>query len=313
MIENIKQLWTEKYRPKTINDLVASPSTLNLLNKFKDEQSIPNLLLTGPAGIGKTSISKIIVNDILKCDYIYINASDENGIDTIRNKVIGFAQTASFTGSIKVVILDEGDGLTGDSQRALRNTMEEYSNVTRFILTANYKYKIIPALQSRCQSLSFNYDLKDVVRRCFDILKAENVFLHKDQKELFLNLIKTHFPDLRKVINEMQKYCINNELRIGASSQIEEFVIQLFNKIKSESINNCRKFVIENETVFSGDYHNLMKCLLECIYSSNINNKQILILTLTEHMYRCSFCIDQEINCFACIINLQQAINSSCS
>ena len=132
-------LWVEKYRPKTIDEMVLSGENRAYFNTLKDE--VPNLLFVGTPGIGKTTIAKIIVQDILKCQYLYINASDENGIDTIRSKVCGFSQTKSLDGSIKIVILDEADGITIDGQRALRNTMEEYSSFTRFILTANYKHR----------------------------------------------------------------------------------------------------------------------------------------------------------------------------
>ena len=142
MIEAINNIWTEKYRPKTLNDIVLSSETRDILNKFKEDKSIPNLLLVGPPGVGKTSIAKIIVNHILECDYLYINASDENGIDMIREKVKGFASSATFN-PIKVVILDESDFLTQPAQAALRNIIEEYSVNTRFILTCNYIERLI--------------------------------------------------------------------------------------------------------------------------------------------------------------------------
>jgi len=254
MIEAIHQIWTEKYRPKTLNDIVLSSETRDILNKFKEDKSIPNLLLVGPPGVGKTSIAKIIVNHILECDYLYINASDENGIDTIRNKVISFAQTKSLNGGIKVVICDEMDGLSGDAMRAMRNTMEEYSISTRFILTANYKHKIIPALQSRCQTLSFNYELKDAVVRCFNILQAENVTLTKEQKDPFLKLVKTYFPDLRKIVNELQKSSFNGCLAIKDVSNVDKFANQLFTQLQTKDIVSCRRYAIENEGEFYGDY-----------------------------------------------------------
>jgi DNA polymerase III delta prime subunit len=311
MIEAIHSIWTEKYRPKTLNDIVLSSETRDILNKFKEDKSIPNLLLVGPPGVGKTSIAKIIVNHILECDYLYINASDENGIDTIRNKVISFAQTKSLNGGIKVVICDEMDGLSGDAMRAMRNTMEEYSISTRFILTANYKHKIIPALQSRCQTLSFNYELKDAVVRCFNILQAENVTLTKEQKDPFLKLVKTYFPDLRKIVNELQKSSFNGCLAIKDVSNVDKFANQLFTQLQTKDIVSCRRYAIENEGEFYGDYHNLMKAILECIYNSKIVNKSEAIVTVAEHMYRCSFCVDQEINFFACLINVQKLIKTN--
>ena len=136
-------LWVEKYRPKTLGDIILSDDNLSIIEKYQTENEIPNLLFAGCQGVGKTTLAKILVNDVLECQYLYINASDENGIDTIRSKVTQFAQTRSLDGKIKVIILDECDGLSQDAQRALRNTMEEYAEITRFILTANYSHRII--------------------------------------------------------------------------------------------------------------------------------------------------------------------------
>ena len=159
----ISDIWCEKYRPSTLNEIVLDKNTKTYFNKVQEENNIPNVLFVGKPGIGKTSLAKIIVNSILKCQYLYINASDENGIDTIRTKVLNFAQTQSLFGNIKVIILDECDGLSIDAQKALRNSIEEYHDLTRFILTANYKHKIIPALQSRCQVFDINYDKNDYI------------------------------------------------------------------------------------------------------------------------------------------------------
>ena len=157
---NFNSLWVEKYRPKTLEDFICTEANKDIIASFKNKEEIPNLLFTGTPGLGKTTLAKIIVNDILGCQYLYINASDENGIDTIRTKVTSFAQTKSIDGKIKVIILDEADGLSIDAQRVLRNTMEEFARITRFILTANYKYRVIPALQSRCQSLELTPPLE---------------------------------------------------------------------------------------------------------------------------------------------------------
>ena len=173
---NFNNLWVEKYRPKSLSDIVLVEETRSIANSFKDKKEIPNLLLIGIQGIGKTSLAKIIVNDILGCQYLYINASDENGIDTIRNKVVSFSKTKSFDGGIKVIILDEVDGISLEAQKALRNTMEEYSSNTRFILTGNYKHKIIQALQSRCQELNLIPPLEGIAKRVLTILRSENIF-----------------------------------------------------------------------------------------------------------------------------------------
>jgi len=205
-------LWVEKYRPKTLNDLVLSESNRKYFESITDE--IPNLLFVGTPGLGKTTLARILVEDVLKCQYLYINASDENGIDTIRSKVVGFSQTRSLDGKVKIVILDESDGITLDGQRALRNTMEEYSNNTRFILTANYKHKIIPAIQSRTQFFDLNPPFDDVVKRIVDIVKQQGIKIEDDQKANFVNVIKQNYPDIRKIINAIQKASIKGVFNI---------------------------------------------------------------------------------------------------
>ncbi len=207
------KIWVEKYRPHKLDDLILDDKSLRVVKQFEDE--IPNLLFVGSPGTGKTTLARIIVNDILGCNFLYINASDESGIDVIRHNITNFAQTKSFDGGIKVVILDEADGLTPQAQAALRNTMETYAKYCRFILTANYKHKIIPALQSRCQSLDLKPVVDQAAKRCFNILRLENVKVSEEQKKKFVILVKKHFPDLRKTINEIQKSIVDGELCIG--------------------------------------------------------------------------------------------------
>ena len=201
---NFQNLWIEKYRPKVLGDIVLNSETRQIIDSFKLKSEIPNLLLIGIQGIGKTSLAKILVNDILNCQYLYINASDENGIDTIRNKVVGFAKTKSIDGNIKAIILDEVDGISLEAQKALRNTMEEFSSNTRFILTGNFKHKIIQALQSRCQELNMVPPIESIAKRVLQILKAENIKYSESHKKSLVNLIKKLYPDLRKIINELQ-------------------------------------------------------------------------------------------------------------
>ena len=205
-------LYVEKYRPQTLSDLVLSDGNRKYFESITDE--IPNLLFVGTPGLGKTTLARILVNNVLDCQYLYINASDENGIDTIRSKVVGFSQTKSLDGKHKVVILDEADGITIDGQRALRNTMEEYSSMTRFILTANYKHKIIPAIQSRTQFFDLAPPFDDVVKRVVDIVKEEGIKVEKDDKVNLVGLIKQGYPDIRKILNSIQKANINGKFTI---------------------------------------------------------------------------------------------------
>ena len=299
-------LYVEKYRPKTLSDLVLSNNNRKYFESITNE--IPNLLFVGTPGLGKTTLARILVNDILQCQYLYINASDENGIDTIRSKVVGFSQTKSLDGKHKVVILDEADGITLDGQRALRNTMEEYSGMTRFILTANYKHKIIPAIQSRTQFFDLMPPFDDVVKRVVEIVKQEGIKIETDQKPNFVNVIKQSYPDIRKVLNSIQKATISNIFTIDHSVDSKDIVIVIHKHIISKDSLKLRKYLIENENEFQGDYHNLMKQYLNYVYASSLddNKKRQYIVTISDHMYKDVFVLDKEINAFACWVNLEK-------
>lgn len=310
MINNSSKIWCEKYRPQTLDEIVLPSDTRKIVESFKHNKELTNhLLLVSAPGQGKTSLAKIIVKNILECDYLYINASDENGIDTIRTKVIGFAQTKSMDGNIKIVLLDESDALSGEGQRALRNVMEEYSSNTRFILTANYKHKIIPAIQSRCVSLNFNHSVQDLIKHCYGILRKEKITIEDDQKKAFVDLVKSNAPDFRKIINELQRYSTSGKLEITKHDAVDSFVAQVFEHVQKDVI-EARKFVIQNESVFQSDYHNLMKSLLQYLYDLNIDvaKKRESMLIITEYMYRHVFVADLEINFFACLINLNKTL-----
>jgi len=301
-------LWVEKYRPQNLESICLSDETREILESYKKAKDIPHLLFISTPGTGKTSVAKILVNDILKCDYLYINASDENGIDTIRHKIIGFAQTKSFDGGIKVVILDESDFLTESGARALRNTMEQYADNTRFILTANYKHKIIPALQSRCQTLNFDHSAKDIAKHCATILAKEKIVIPNDQIPLFQNLVKANTPDFRKTINELQKYSLSGTLNIKNSALPNEFLQEILSQLKESDVTDLRRYIISHESVFQSDYHNLLKSLLNEIYDKPLDSlkKKEAILIISEYMYRHSFVMDIEINAFACFVHLSK-------
>ena len=306
MIE-FDKIWVEKYRPNKLDDVILDEASLRVVSQFEDE--IPNLLFVGNPGTGKTTLARIIVNDILKCNYLYINASDESGIDTIRHNITNFAQTKSFDGKVKVVILDEADGLTGQAQAALRNTMESFAKYCRFILTANYKHKIIPALQSRCQSLDLKPVIDQAVKRCYNILKTEKVNISDEQKKKFVQLVKRFFPDLRKTINEIQKAVIDSELCISNTGTDNELLDKIYQGVVTDTI-KLRTYLIENEDRFQGDYDTLLGTFLDHIYLKQIDDmkKKEMIAIIADHLYKSAFVVDKEINAFACFISLEKCL-----
>ena len=300
--------WIEKYRPSELDTIILPANLKTKLDEFKNKGEIPNILFAGINGIGKTSCAKIIAKDILKCDYLYINASDETGIDTIRTKVISFAQTRSLNGGIKLIIFDEGDRLSHESQCSLRNVMEEYAKNTRFIITCNYKHKVIPALQSRCINFEINHSIESVITHCYSILSKENIIVPTEQKPLFIELCRNYFPDIRKIINELQSSSVTGTLDIQSKTASTKFTQAILQKIQDSS--DVRKYVIENEQLFQNDYHNLMKNLLQSVYVADLQTlkKRESVLVIAEHMYRHSFVIDPEINFYACTLNLQKVL-----
>jgi len=299
----ISDIWCEKYRPSTLDEIVLDKNTRTYFNKVQSEKNIPNVLFVGKPGIGKTSLAKIVVKDILKCQYLYINASDENGIDTIRTKVLNFAQTKSLFGQIKIIILDECDGLSIDAQKALRNSIEEYHDLTRFILTANYKHKIIPALQSRCQIFDINYDKNDYITKLISIVKSEKVKINKEQ---FTTIVNSCYPDFRKGINTLQKYFLSDGKDDNVFN-VKDFFDGLHELLTHKKYVLIRKHIIQNEGLFNNDYDELFKRLFDYMYTAeiDIDKKRDCLITVSKYFYQNSQCIDQEINFYSCILDLR--------
>jgi DNA polymerase III delta prime subunit len=307
---DFEHLWTEAFRPQTLNDIVLSKDDREFFQSLNTQQEIPHLLFAGVQGTGKTSLSRIIVNDILDCQYQYINASDENGIDTVRGKIIGFAKTKALDGKIKVVLLDEADSITLEGQKALRNVMEEYASNTRFIMTCNYLHKIIPPIQSRCQIVNLIPPVEGVLQRVVAILKQKNVTIPPDQKEVLLKHIKKHLPDLRRIINDIQKFSVTGTLKIKSEISTD-FVRGVFESIRNkEDICAIRKHIIENEKCFSNDYRHFLKEMFEIVYSSDLSPevKASCLLSISDSMYNDAIVVDKEINCFSALINLSHNI-----
>jgi replication factor C small subunit len=305
-------MWISKYRPMDFDTIVISKETRNILTKWKNDGEFPNLLLCSRPGMGKTSLAHIIAKEF-ECDKMYINASDEGNVDTIRNKVKDFAMTASFNGKMKIVILDEADGFSNiQSQKILRALMEEVADTCRFIITANYRHKIIEPIISRCVELDMTPPKKDIIMRCLAILKSEGVAAPKDQLHKLRELVEAFYPDVRSVIKTLQN-CVteNNVLSIGEFKAKDIFVSNLIDYIMNNNAVSTRKFIIENENEFNGDYN----ILLMSLYRFMINSEEIdyslraeWTIIIAEYLYRMTSAIDAEICMAACIAEMIKKI-----
>jgi replication factor C small subunit len=298
---NFRQVWTEKYRPQVIEDVILQDE---YKKQFFEMTEIPNnLLFIGTPGIGKTTIAKILAKKFSPNSYLYINASEQGNIDTVRNTISEFISVASLDGSQKIIILDEADGISLVAQQALRSIMEEYLDSTKFILTANYQNKLIEAIRSRCQEFVFSCTEKQVLHKIVNILKAEKIQVDKDQIPNLRVLVKTFYPDIRKTINELQKSCISGSF-IFRIEERNDFVIELKDSIKSSAnIFDIREKVVESTELFSNDYHFLMRKLYD-LYIEDKDPQAILLIS--EYMYRHSSVLDPEVNFTALIFSLKQ-------
>jgi replication factor C small subunit len=310
--EQLKNIWVEKYRPSKLADMVLSDTLRTFVEECKRKEEIPNILLVGNAGTGKTTLAKVIINEILDAQYLYINASEKNGIDEVRTSILTFAQTKSLDGKIKIIFLDEFDNFTDAGQRALRNVMEEYAGNTRFILTGNYLHRIIQPIQSRCQVFTdFTPPISEYGKRVALILRQEGVTVKPDQIDKVKEVIRYHYPDLRKIINYVQRSVINNVLVINDTINNEGFAQEILEKIvNKEDIMSLRKLVIENEQTFGNDYPKLLKDMFNAIYKSSLSEdkKRLALLQVSDNLYKSALVMDQEINFFSCLIALSQTV-----
>lgn len=305
-------LWTERYRPQTLKDLVLAPDVRTFFENAIKEREIPHLLFFGPPGTGKTTLAKILVKE-LDSVYRYVNASDERGIDSIREKIVPFAQTKSIDGKLKIIILDECDGMTADAQRALRNVIEEYCGNVRFILTANSKNKIIDPIKSRAIPFGVIPPIKDVNARIAHIIINENITVSDEQRPELKALIENNYPDMRKIIGLIQKHTKDNVLNIVQSTAIIEFAgVVLKMIIEQKDMSSVREYIIQNETEFNSDYLSLLKGLFEETYNNTTvkeSEKASALVTIGEAMYKHSFVMDFEINAFCCILQLKKLLS----
>jgi len=301
-----ERLLVEKYRPKKLEDCILPERLKTKFQSFLDKGDIPNLLLTGPPGIGKTTIAKILAEE-LKCDYIFVNASLHGNIDTLRNKIQDFASTMSLEGGSKFVILDEADYLTNASQPALRSFIEKFSKNCRFIFTCNFKERIIKPLHGRFHSVDFTLKKEEktktaikFIKRLQDICKKENIECSSDTLQ---GLVVKSFPDFRKILNEIQGLIVDGKIDEEAMVQFNEFnLTELMTALKKKDFNAMRKWVVNNlDSDFAMIVRKIYDALNDEIKSSDVPQA---ILILHDYLYKSSFVIDHEINLVACLTEL---------
>jgi DNA polymerase III delta prime subunit len=297
-------LWVEKYRPMDLSTYVGNEHLKEKVKAYLESEDVPHLLLFGKAGTGKTTLAKIVVNNI-DCDYMYINASDENKVDDVRNKIKTFASSVGFK-SLKVIILDECDYLTPNAQAALRNLMETFSKHCRFILTCNYVERIIDPIQSRCQSYKVvPPSKKEVAQQMVNILKEENCTFELDDIALIVN---AGYPDIRRVINSAQRQIVDGKLKIDTTSVIQNnYKLQLLEMLSNGSkLNDIRQLIADNSI---SDYSELYRLLYDEVDNYGNGKQAECIMNIAEAQYQDVHVVDKEINFMSLIIRLIRILN----
>lgn len=299
-------LWTEKYRPQTVEDCILPERLKVPFQEYVNQKQIPNLLLAGGAGVGKTTIAKAMCNEI-GADYMVINGSDESGIDVFRGKIKNFASSMSFGGGRKVIIIDEADYLNPNStQPALRNAIEEFASNCSFIFTCNFKNRIIEPLHSRCAVIEFGLKNGEKQKMAGAFFKRVQSILETEKVEyddkVIAELVKKHFPDFRRVINELQRYSQLGKIDVGVLAQIGDVSItQIIKHLKEKDFASVRKWAATTEIDSTTFFRKLYDNLYDIMKPSSI--PQIVII-LADYQYKQAFVADQEINLVACLTQI---------
>jgi DNA polymerase III delta prime subunit len=305
MIEKKHTIWVEKYRPKNIEEYLGIEENKSKFSKFIEDQDIPHLMFIGKPGSGKTSLAKILANNI-NCDYLLINATDERGMDVIREKIGGFASSSSFK-PLKMVILDEATHLLEASQVLLLNMIETYSLKTRFILTGNFIERLIPPLRSRCQEFDLEAPAKGKVAEHLDfILNQENVNYQIEDLKIIINRF---YPDLRKIINNCQKYTINNSLVLNKEFlDSENYCNDILKELKQPKVEfkKIRQIVANSEL---SEFTEVYKFLFSKVDDFSRGNEGEVILVLSEMNYQANFMTDKELNISAALYKIVEIIS----
>ena len=302
-------IWVEKYRPTTIDECILPKSIKKTFQDFVDRGEIPNMLLSGPPGIGKTTVAKALCNQ-LGADYYVINGSDEGRfLDTVRNSAKNFASTVSLTSDSKhkVIIIDEADNTTSDVQLLLRASIEEFSKNCRFIFTCNYKNKIIDPLHSRCSVVDFSVNKKDKPTIAAQFFARLNSILEEEKveadKKVLAELINKHFPDWRRVLNECQRYAVSGKIDSGILAAFSDVAVNdLIKNLKQKNFAEVRKWVVTN---MDNDTSVLLRRIYDSLYDSLVNSSiPAAVLIIAKYQFQIAFVADQEINLLAALTEI---------
>lgn len=303
MLEHL--LFTEKYRPKTIAECILPDRLKTPFQEYVNQNNIPNLLLSGGAGVGKTTVAKAMCEEI-GCDYMIINGSDENGVDVVRYKITNYASSMSLSGGRKVIIIDEADYLSPNAQAAFRNAIEEFAANCSFIFTCNYKNKLIDPLHSRCAVVDFTLKNNEKTQMAGQFFKRIQSILQSEKIEyddkVIVELIKKHFPDFRRIINEIQRYSQFGKIDGGILSHIVDVSIgDIIKYIKDKDFGAIRKWVASNDIDATTFFRKLYDNLYDVLKPQSIPQAVII---LADYQYKQAFVADTEINTLACLTEI---------
>ena len=298
-------LWVEKYRPAKVEDCILPDAVKKTFQEYVNRKEIPHLLLSGTAGVGKTTIAKALCQEV-GCDYIVINGSDENGVETIRYKINNFASSMSLIGGRKVVIIDEADYLTTNAQAILRSSMEEFSRNCSFIFTCNFKNRIIDPLHSRCTVVDFKVNgskakmATQFFKRVEWILEQEGI---KYDKPVVAEIITKYFPDNRRILNELQRYSVSGSIDKGILASVSDVQLtELINSLKAKDFAGARKWVTNN---LDNDPVRVFRTMYDKLYEVlKPNSVPQMVLILAKYQYQAAFAADHEINLMACLTEI---------